>query len=253
MSSKATNKKAARKVMEKIATSDTENEDAEQSNTDNEIIRGIGGSTDGEDSSDEEGVARGDPFKSNLPLIEMAPGVRERLDKKVKELQSGAKPTPGVVYLGRIPHGFYEEEMRQYFSQFGTVSRLRLSRNKKTGRSKHYAFIEFVSEEVAQIVAETMDNYLLFDHLLKCKVVPGSSVHENMWEGANIKFRTIPWTKVNSDQHNKPMTEARQERILKTLLQKESQKRKRLEEMGIDYEFSGYAGATEPKGKQTKN
>jgi nucleolar protein 15 len=37
----------------------------------------------------------------------------------------------GVVFLGRIPHGFYEDEMRSYFSQFGTVLRIRLSRNKK--------------------------------------------------------------------------------------------------------------------------
>jgi nucleolar protein 15 len=37
----------------------------------------------------------------------------------------------GVVYLSRIPHGFYEDQMRAYFSQFGEVSRLRLSRNKR--------------------------------------------------------------------------------------------------------------------------
>lgn len=37
----------------------------------------------------------------------------------------------GVIYLGRIPHGFYEDQMRDYFSQFGEITRLRLSRNKK--------------------------------------------------------------------------------------------------------------------------
>lgn len=76
---------------------------------------------------------------------------------------------PGVIYLGRIPHGFYEEQMKEYFSQFGEITRLRLSRNKKTGRSKHFAFLEFKNAEVAKIVADTMDNYLLFGHLLKCK------------------------------------------------------------------------------------
>jgi len=35
--------------------------------------------------------------------------------------------------VGHIPHGFYEEEMSKYFSQFGTVSRLRLARSKKVG------------------------------------------------------------------------------------------------------------------------
>lgn len=37
----------------------------------------------------------------------------------------------GVVYLGRIPYGFFEEQMLEYFSQFGEVTRLRLARNKK--------------------------------------------------------------------------------------------------------------------------
>lgn len=74
----------------------------------------------------------------------------------------------GVVYVGRVPHGFFEEQMRAYFSQFGDILNLRLSRNKKTGKSKHYAFIEFSSNSVARIVAETMHNYLLFGHLLQC-------------------------------------------------------------------------------------
>lgn len=39
----------------------------------------------------------------------------------------------GVLYLGRIPHGFYEDEMKAYFSQFGDVTRLRLARNRKVG------------------------------------------------------------------------------------------------------------------------
>ena len=42
----------------------------------------------------------------------------------------------GTIYLGHIPFGFFEDEMRGFFSQFGTVTRLRLARSKKTGRSK---------------------------------------------------------------------------------------------------------------------
>ena len=41
----------------------------------------------------------------------------------------------------------------------------------QTGASKGYAFIEFRSEDVAKIVAETMNNYLMFEKLLKCKKV----------------------------------------------------------------------------------
>ena len=45
--------------------------------------------------------------------------------------QAEQDTTPGVMYIGHIPHGFYERQMRSYFSQFGKVTRLRLSRSKK--------------------------------------------------------------------------------------------------------------------------
>ena len=35
------------------------------------------------------------------------------------------------------------------------------------GRMKHYAFIEFADAEVASVVAQSMNNYLLVDHILK--------------------------------------------------------------------------------------
>ena len=52
---------------------------------------------------------------------------------KAKAQQPTAAPEAKatVIYLGHIPHGFYEEQMRGFFSQFGTVGRLRLVRNKK--------------------------------------------------------------------------------------------------------------------------
>lgn len=93
-----------------------------------------------------------------------------------EQQENNNKQQGGVLYIGRIPHGFYEPEMMAYFSQFGTVTRLRISRSKKTGRSRHYGFIEFASPEVAQIVQETMDNYLLFGHLLKVKTIPPTEI-----------------------------------------------------------------------------
>ncbi|XP_046982667.1 serine/arginine repetitive matrix protein 1 [Schistocerca americana] len=89
-------------------------------------------------------------------------------DKTNTQKESGnATSGRGVVYLSHIPDGFYEDEMRQYFSQFGRVTRVKLARSRKTGRSRGYAFIEFQYAEVAKVVAETMNNYLLYNRLLK--------------------------------------------------------------------------------------
>nr|KYP31432.1 putative RNA-binding protein C1827.05c family [Cajanus cajan] len=61
--------------------------------------------------------------------------------------QKPLENTATVLYVGRIPHGFYEKEMEGYFGQFGTIKRLRISRNKRTGKSRHFGFIEFESPE----------------------------------------------------------------------------------------------------------
>jgi len=37
----------------------------------------------------------------------------------------------GVIYIGHIPHGFYEQELRGFFSQFGTVTRVKLARSRE--------------------------------------------------------------------------------------------------------------------------
>lgn len=69
------------------------------------------------------------------------------------------EPASSVVYLGHLPHGFYEDQMSKFLSQFGAIKRLRLARNLKTGKSQHHAFVEFEFPEVAAIVAQTMNKY----------------------------------------------------------------------------------------------
>lgn len=101
-------------------------------------------------------------------------------------------PIELLTLYRRVPHGFFEPQMKKYFSQFGRVLRLRLSRNKKTGASKHFAFIEFANGEVADIVAKTMHNYLMFGHILQCRVVPSEQVHPELFKGANERFKIDP-------------------------------------------------------------
>jgi len=136
--------------------------------------------------------------------------------------------------------------LRAYFSQFGEISRLRLSRNKKTGRSKHYGFIEFASAPVSQIVAETMDNYLLMGHILTCKVIPKDKVHPELWVGANRRWRVVPTYRLAQAQHNKPRTEVQQRTAENRLLSRQRARKRKLAELGIVYEFAK-VGYKKPK------
>lgn len=61
-----------------------------------------------------------------------------------------------------MPHGFYENELKGYFQQFGKVTNVLVARSNRTGNSKGFAFVEFLHPDVAKIAAETMNNYLMF-------------------------------------------------------------------------------------------
>ncbi|EJF64689.1 hypothetical protein DICSQDRAFT_124880 [Dichomitus squalens LYAD-421 SS1] len=225
--------------------SESELEAAEESEAEEQEQELYGFESDDADSSDEE-------ITDDIPGIDIGklPTIAKD-DATVKRKLEKAKRKPtedrGVIYLGRIPHGFYEDQMKAYFSQFGDVTRLRLSRNKKTGKPKHYAFIEFDSSSVARIVAETMDNYLLMGHILTCKLIPKDQVHPELWVGANRKWRPVPRARVARVAHNRSRTEDELEKAEARLLKRQEQRKRKLEEAGIKYDFEAVAYKKKPK------
>lgn len=80
------------------------------------------------------------------------------------------------MYIKHLPHGFFEEQLKSYFTQFGAVTRLRLARSTRTLGSKGYAFIEFKYPEVAQIAAEAMNNYIMFKQIIKTAYIAPENV-----------------------------------------------------------------------------
>lgn len=145
--------------------------------------------------------------------------------------------------ISRIPHGFFEPQMKKYFSQFGEIKRLRLSRNKKTGASKHYAFIEFAHGDVAEIVAKTMQNYLMFGHILQCKIVPAEQVHEDLFKGANQRFKVDPRNKKAGTALARGATRPEWEKRIK----KENYRRgKQADALKEEFGYEFQAGAVKP-------
>ena len=104
---------------------------------------------------------------------------------------------PGVIVVHNLPKDFAEKELKDYFVQFGPVTRLRVSRSRKvcvlkqawfcfsffssrlfsffssrfqTRGTRGYAYVEFQCKDVAEIAAQSMNNYLMFGRSLKCKL-----------------------------------------------------------------------------------
>ena len=77
--------------------------------------------------------------------------VASRFNKlRIKHADLNSK---GTVYVGHLPKGFNEKELKKFFEQFGKVSKLRVSRSPKTARPRGYAFLEFADKQVAEIAA----------------------------------------------------------------------------------------------------
>ena len=186
--------------------------------------------------NDSDDLAQDEGFDKNKPTAAI-PNYKKTQKKLTQAAQKGNKDGPGTVYVGRVPHGFYENEMRQYFSQFGTITKLRLSRNRKTGHSKHFAFIEFESSHVAKIVAETMDNYLIFGHILKCKYVPPESLHAETFKGANKRFRVAPHNRMEKRALEAPKSESQWTKKNSKEQEKRERKAEKLKAMGYDMEL----------------
>lgn len=202
------------------------------------LLQGFESDGEEEEEYNSEGYKEGDPVP-----------VREKLSKKEeKRLKKVAMSTesekPGVVYIGRVPHGFYENEMKAYFNQFGKILKIRLSRNKKTGASRHFGFIQFESATVADIVARTMDNYLMFNHLLKVKLVPEEQVNQDWFKGANKRFKAVPWNKMAGRKLEQGMSEdSWNERVGREEKRRRS-KADKLKEIGYKFDVPKVKSAT---------
>ncbi|KIH50795.1 hypothetical protein ANCDUO_19123, partial [Ancylostoma duodenale] len=74
-------------------------------------------------------------------------------------------------------------QLWEYFTQFGKVVRVRVARSLKTGNHKGWAYVGFEDKEVAEIAAETMDGYLMFEKRLSCHLMDPKKVPRSMKSG----------------------------------------------------------------------
>lgn len=210
---------------------DEEDEASDVDDQTEALLKGFESDRDEEDNENEGGLENGQA----VPKIPTLNSKSAKALQRIKKSEISDKP--GVIYVGRIPHGFYENEMREYFEQFGTILKLRLSRNPKNGASRHYAFIQFESAGVADIVTRTMDGYLMFNHILKVKAVPDEQVHDDLFKGANKRFKKVPWNKIRGRELQMGVSEGTWEkRIEKEKKRRDTKAEKAKKLLGYEFE-----------------
>ena len=61
------------------------------------------------------------------------------------------------IYVGNLPFGFGEEEVRQLFSEFGEIQRVSLITDRATGQSRGFGFVEMGDDSQAQAAIAALD------------------------------------------------------------------------------------------------
>ncbi len=71
------------------------------------------------------------------------------------------------LYVGNLPFSTTEEDLRSMFSQAGNVVSVALIKDRDTGRSRGFAFVEFSSQAEAEKAVSLFNNTPLDNRNLK--------------------------------------------------------------------------------------
>jgi nucleolar protein 15 len=153
-----------------------------------------------------------------------------------------------IIRIGHLPHGFFEDQLSAYLSQFGTVANVVVPRSRKTNRDKGYALVAFESPDVAEVVVQTLHNFLLMKKRLICRLIPAQQINyqqflrrESHSPAVVDSYKTATSHSLShARQINKVRTGEEEQVRLQRLSKKDAKKRALFNRLGIEYTFKGY-------------
>ena len=85
-----------------------------------------------------------------------------------------------------------------------------------------------------------MNNFILFDRILKCSIVQETKKYELLFLKSKRKFKFCNKYKLFVEKRNKVKTNEETKSYIQFLLTKEEERRKKFKTNKIKYEFPGY-------------
>ena len=71
------------------------------------------------------------------------------------------------IYVGNLSYNTTEDDVRTLFAQAGTVASVALIKDRDTGQSKGFAFVEMSNQSEAEKAIQTFNGYMLSNRPLK--------------------------------------------------------------------------------------
>ena len=75
------------------------------------------------------------------------------------------------IYVGNLPHGVSEEELREMFAKFGEVASVSLVMDRFSGRPKGFGFVEMPNNSEADQVIKALNKSMLNGQTIKVNQV----------------------------------------------------------------------------------
>lgn len=71
------------------------------------------------------------------------------------------------IYVGNLPYSTSEEELQELFAAFGPVSSVNIIKDRETGNSKGFGFVEMDEDEAAEKAIQELDGSALSGRNIK--------------------------------------------------------------------------------------
>lgn len=85
-----------------------------------------------------------------------------------------------TLYVGNLPWQTTEDDLARLFGQFGSVARVRVIQDGRSGRSQGYGFVELATVEQAEAVCAALHGCLLDGRCLEVRPARPRSVTQQL-------------------------------------------------------------------------
>jgi len=93
------------------------------------------------------------------------PSMREGANKRGESMGSNRRDEAATIRVTNLSEDTRETDLQELFHPFGPIQRIFLAKDKVTGQSKGFAFINFIYKKDAQSAIEAISGYG-YDHLI---------------------------------------------------------------------------------------
>jgi RNA recognition motif-containing protein len=83
------------------------------------------------------------------------------------------------IFVSNISFKVREKSLRELFSQYGTVERVKIVKDRETQRSKGYGFVEMPNDDEARRAIEALNGYVHFERPLIVSEARGRQENAN--------------------------------------------------------------------------